>query len=59
MINKTVAGWKWKDVPFTRVTRVCKFRAQAPLMRCVPTTISVALPEPETRPPARPPAALS
>ena len=29
-------GWKWKDVPFTFGTVVCSFRAQGPLVRCVP-----------------------
>ena len=29
-------GGKWNDMPFTRGTSVCKFRAQAPLVRCVP-----------------------
>ena len=27
--------WKWKDVPFTLGTIVCRFRAQAPLLLCV------------------------
>lgn len=29
-------GWKWKDVPLTLGTIVCRFTAQSPLMRCLP-----------------------